>query len=192
MSLEPCIARLCDYIKQGIVLDTVTYETVISHIELCNSLFEKALEPAKCETGAKVSRKEPKCLKCNETDIKLFNRKKTECVPCMSKAGYVKIKAKIEQGKERNILARLSREKCSVCSLIVTRENAQMFDWDHRNPSEKTCAIAKMNYKSDELFVAEIAKCDLTCRNCHSMRTMQQYKDNEIPKRKSTKKSESA
>ena len=62
MSLDPCIARLCDYIKQGIALDTVTYETVISHIKLCNSIFEKALEPAKCETGAKVSRKEPKCL----------------------------------------------------------------------------------------------------------------------------------
>jgi len=191
MSLEPCIARLSEYIKHGVALDTVDYEQVISHIELCNSLFEKALKPAKCETRVKGSQKELKCLKCNEIDPKMFNRKKTECVPCMSKAGYVKIKVKIEKGKERNILARISREKCSVCSLIVTRENAQMFDWDHRNPTEKTHAISRMNCRPDDLFFAEIAKCDLMCKNCHGMRTIQQHKDNEIPKRKSTKKSES-
>ena len=65
MPLEPCIARLSEYIKHGIALDTVDYEQVISHIELCNSLFEKALEYTKCETRVKGSQKELKCLKCN-------------------------------------------------------------------------------------------------------------------------------
>jgi DNA-directed RNA polymerase subunit RPC12/RpoP len=125
-----------------------------------------------------------KCLKCNQTNRSMFNRKKTECTPCMSKVLYGKQKIKIEKGKERNVAARIARGECTVCKLKVTRENALSFDWDHRNPSEKTHQISKMNCKSDELFYSEIAKCDIVCRNCHIIKTQYQFDNNLIPKRK--------
>ena len=143
------------------------------------------------ETSKNIQNKvttDRKCSKCHTTNPKNFNRKKTECTQCMSKAGYEKIKIRLESGKERNIQARLDRKECSVCNLKVERTNAQMFDWDHKNPFEKCFAISKMNYKKDEIFFQEIAKCDLTCRNCHMMRTMSQFQSNEIPKRKSNVK----
>lgn len=185
MALKECIYRLNEYIKQAHTLDKESLEQIVTYINICNDRFAKAFEANNDDAHKKVSLKEHKCLKCNESNPTLFNRKKTECTPCMSKAGYEKIKVKLDQGKERNIIARLSRGKCTVCSLTVVRENAQMFDWDHRDPSDKLYGISRMNYKTDELFITEIAKCDLTCRNCHMMRTMQQHKDNTIPKRNS-------
>ena len=91
---------------------------------------------------------------------------------------------------ELEFFCKSSRQICAKTETIfhAISETQKMRDWDHKNPSEKTHTISKMNYKSDELFFAEIAKCDILCRNCHIMRTMQQYKDDTIPKRKSTKK----
>lgn len=152
-------------------------ETIHHHILSCKTILME-------KNTAKSIKKERKCLKCDTTHPESFNRKNTECIQCMSKAGYEKIKVRLEQGKERNILARISRKECSVCKLKVERENAQMFDWDHRNPSEKTFSVSRMNYKADIAFFAEIEKCELTCKNCHIMRTMDQYKQNTIPKRK--------
>jgi hypothetical protein len=161
-------------------------ETPIELVEMMdamnNALLKYVKEP---ETPVKRGIKEYSCLKCGEKNPEMFNRKKSECTPCISKAGYVKIKVKLDQGKERNVAARLSRVECMHCKLKVTQENALMFDWDHRNPSEKTYTVSRMNYKTDELFNAEIEKCDLVCKNCHILRTMRQHAANEIPKRKS-------
>jgi hypothetical protein len=131
--------------------------------------------------------KDYKCLKCNETNPLMFNRKISECTPCMSKAGYEKIKVKLEKGKERNIMARIAREECACCKLKVTRDNAICFDWDHREPSNKIYPISRMNYKTDELFNVEIEKCDLLCKHCHAVRTKYQFDNNIIMKRKSKK-----
>ena len=158
-------------------------ETITNHILSCKMIIMKNSEQKI------TSKKERKCLKCNTTNPENFNRKKTECIQCMSKAGYEKIKVRLDLGKERNIKARLDRKECSVCNLKVERHNAQMFDWDHKNPAEKHYAISKMNYKEDAIFFEEIAKCDLTCRNCHMMRTMRQFQQNVIPKRLSNVKS---
>jgi hypothetical protein len=158
-------------------LQKETLETIANHILSCKMILTEK------KSTKSIDKKERKCLKCNTTNPENFNRKKTECTQCMSKAGYEKIKVRLDLGKERNIKARLDRKECSVCSLKVERKNAQMFDWDHKNPGEKRYAISKMNYKEDVVFFEEIAKCDLTCRNCHMMRTMNQFKQNTIPKR---------
>lgn len=155
-------------------------EAIVKHIQSSANILTEYIA-----SSATRVKKDRKCQKCNTTNPENFNRKKTECIQCMSKASYEKIKVRLESGKERNILARLERKECSVCKLVVERTNAQMFDWDHRNPSEKQYAISKMNYKEDGLFFEEIAKCDLTCRNCHMMRTMRQFQQNVITKRMS-------
>jgi hypothetical protein len=159
-------------------------EKISNHIESCKMILEEH-----SRNLSHLKKKKRQCLKCKTTDPGKFHRKKSECTPCMSKAGYEKIKIRLNIGKERNVQARLERKECSVCKLQVERQNAQMFDWDHRNPSEKRFAISKMNYKEDAIFFEEIAKCDLTCRNCHMMRTMRQFQENTIPKRQSNLKS---
>lgn len=45
-------------------------------------------------------------------------------------------------------------------------------DFDHRDPKEKCFSIG-VGYRSVSLdaLIAEIAKCDLVCANCHRIRT---------------------
>lgn len=184
MSLLKSFEELVELLKiHEDKLQKETLVTIANHILSCKTILTEN-SPQK-STG----KKERKCLKCNTTNPENFNRKKTECIQCMSKAGYEKIKVRLDAGKERNIQARLDRKECSVCNLKVERQNAQMFDWDHKNPAEKRYAISKMNYKEDSIFFEEITKCDLTCRNCHMMRTMSQFQQNTIPKRLSNVKS---
>ena len=46
-------------------------------------------------------------------------------------------------------------------------------DFDHRDPDSKVNNVARLianNYKMDDVL-AEIAKCDIVCSNCHRKRT---------------------
>jgi hypothetical protein len=57
-------------------------------------------------------------------------------------------------------------------------------DFDHRNPDEKSFAIShKRSLAHREDVIAEIAKCDVVCSNCHRVRTrlraMLKYKPHE-------------
>lgn len=161
--------------------DSEIMDKLTSEITALNeSLMKYILESVKTTRGTM----EYKCVKCNEANPLMFNRKKSECTPCMSKSGYEKQKLVLNKGKERNIQARISRGECTVCKIKVTRENALSFDWDHRDPTEKTHQVSRMNAKKDELFYAEIAKCDLVCRNCHIIKTQHQFDNDLIPKRK--------
>lgn len=156
---------------------------VVDKLRICNNIVGKILESSKPAKTAKVY----KCGTCNETDPKYFNRKITECIQCMSKVAYDKMKPKIETGKQRNITERLKRVECCDCKLKVSHENAQMFDWDHRDPTEKEHNISRLNCKRDSVFYAEILKCDLVCRNCHAIRTKNQFKNNILQKKQPNK-----
>jgi hypothetical protein len=43
-------------------------------------------------------------------------------------------------------------------------------DFHHKDPTEKAFAISRGGGRSRESFLAEIAKCDLLCANCHRKR----------------------
>jgi hypothetical protein len=126
-----------------------------------------------------------KCKECGETHPKYFPKSvKTLCTQCTCKTKYIDtIKPAIEVGKERNVKAKLAREKCKDCNLVITNENSIMFEWDHVNPCNKTFAISKMNMRKDELYYEEIKKCDLVCSNCHSIRTKAHFENNMIRKK---------
>ena len=47
-----------------------------------------------------------------------------------------------------------------------------VMDFDHRDPTEKTYKIAQFVGRMSKLL-AEIAKCDVVCSNCHRIRTWQ-------------------
>jgi hypothetical protein len=48
-----------------------------------------------------------------------------------------------------------------------------MMDFDHRDPSTKGFTVSRMVGRATiEAILAEIAKCDIVCANCHRERTM--------------------
>jgi hypothetical protein len=168
-------------------VDSLT-ETIGKIYTLTNDLTT-VLCTKKCESKpTKVGRYN--CKKCGETREEYFNRKISECIQCMSKVSYAKMIPVIEKGKERNIAARLERGKCHTCESIVTTKNVLSFDWNHRDPTKKSHGISKLNRKSDDVFYAEIAKCDLVCKNCHIYITLDQYKEGLIRKNPTMKERE--
>lgn len=64
---------------------------------------------------------------------------------------------------------------CMDCSRYYP---AECMDFDHRDNEEKLFDISKRAYSGCkwESIVAEIAKCDLVCANCHRIRTKQRKK----------------
>jgi hypothetical protein len=164
-----------------------SHENIINQLKTLNAFIHDTLT----EEIYKKTRKEYKCLKCNETNPIYFYRKVSECTQCINSAAYNNVvKQKLEQGKERNIQARIARGECFDCKLVVTRENSSGFDWDHRDPKLKSFPVSRANYKKDEIFQEEIAKCDLVCKMCHMKRTQYQFDMNIIEKKKSKKEKE--
>lgn len=52
------------------------------------------------------------------------------------------------------------------------REHPAALDFDHRDPTAKRMSsIAKHLTRRWEVVLAEIAKCDVVCANCHRIRT---------------------
>jgi hypothetical protein len=47
-------------------------------------------------------------------------------------------------------------------------------DFDHRDPAVKSFAIGPSLTRNRAAVVAEIAKCDVVCANCHRLRTERQ------------------
>lgn len=46
-------------------------------------------------------------------------------------------------------------------------------DFDHHDPSTKVRAVTRMIYGSTDRMLAEAAKCDIVCANCHRLRTFE-------------------
>ena len=68
-----------------------------------------------------------------------------------------------------DVLNGLRRVPCADCR---RRFPPQMMDFDHRDPSTKSFALSgKVQLKSEETLLCEVAKCDVVCSNCHRNRT---------------------
>jgi len=51
-------------------------------------------------------------------------------------------------------------------------ENAAALDFDHIDPSEKAGTIARMFTYTRQRLLAELAKCEVRCANCHRIKTV--------------------
>lgn len=58
--------------------------------------------------------------------------------------------------------------KCFDCGISGP---PYMFDFDHRNPEEKSFTISQSRVANLALMLEEVKKCDLVCANCHRVRT---------------------
>ena len=117
-----------------------------------------------------------RCARCKDVKpLKQFHVKggnrvrenHSYCVQCKREI----VAANNARGRRRNKDAKLDRVACHDCGLVVTEETTHRFDWDHRDPSQKSFTIGTGILKSDHAFYAEVAKCDLVCKICHSDRT---------------------
>jgi hypothetical protein len=116
------------------------------------------------------------------------NKRHNHCKACYgnsrrSKEHYAKYKDEyLKRAASRN--ARIREEnftsmrqylKDKVC-LDCGETDPVVFEFDHRNPSEKKYGISKMmpsyNWPS---ILTEIEKCDVVCANCHKRRTAKQF-----------------
>jgi hypothetical protein len=67
-----------------------------------------------------------------------------------------------------DILDQLRSVPCADCG---GRFPPCAMDFDHRDPSTKTLAVTRLINRSYVTLMAEVAKCDIVCANCHHLRT---------------------
>lgn len=69
---------------------------------------------------------------------------------------------------QRALLAELKRVPCSDCGGTF---DPVCMDFDHREGERKVLHVSGLVGYADDLLLAEIAKCDVVCSNCHRLRT---------------------
>ncbi len=74
---------------------------------------------------------------------------------------------------QRALRARIAEIKLAAgCIDCGYWEHAEALDFDHRPGEEKVRNVSQMTSNASwERIVAEIAKCDVVCANCHRVRT---------------------
>ena len=71
--------------------------------------------------------------------------------------------------------------KAGACTDCGLRYPPYVMDFDHRPGEEKLFTIGTGVTRSDAAILAEIAKCDLVCANCHRVRTYQRLHPESAP-----------
>jgi hypothetical protein len=70
---------------------------------------------------------------------------------------------------QAGLLDRLRHVPCTDCGRCF---RACTMDFDHRDPAEKRYTVTRMIGRAGTArILAEVAKCDIVCANCHRLRT---------------------
>ena len=93
----------------------------------------------------------------------------------------VGVSARIEEKRaywkaNTDLLAKLRDVPCLDCG---RRFPFYVLQFDHRDPTEKRYTVSQMiSHAGPETILAEVAKCDIVCANCHRDRTYRRRKAN--------------
>lgn len=87
------------------------------------------------------------------------------CDPCRD---AVQDEHRQRADKARELIATAKNRPCTDCGGTFP---LVCMDFDHRDPSTKLFTIAAGLQRSHASLLAEIAKCDVVCSNCHRVRT---------------------
>lgn len=74
--------------------------------------------------------------------------------------------------KARKLIAAAKDRPCADCGGTFP---LVCMDFDHRDPAAKLYTISNGLQRSHASLIAEIAKCDVICSNCHRIRTAGQH-----------------
>ena len=102
------------------------------------------------------------------------------CACCHAIDGY-KPPSKVKPGTKLINNAKLGRRKCTDCHRRVISGLEIMFDFDHIPGSTKIDKVSNLVNFRPAIIMAEIAKCELRCRNCHRIVTHYTRKGIPVP-----------
>jgi predicted Zn-ribbon and HTH transcriptional regulator len=88
--------------------------------------------------------------------------------PEKSKAIRARSNHKITSARRRLLDSIKLERGCTDCGYNLAPE---ALHFDHREPKEKSFTISNSLTTSWEVILAEIAKCDVRCANCHAIRS---------------------
>jgi hypothetical protein len=88
-------------------------------------------------------------------------------------------RGKVRQAATLEFLRDLRRRPCADCGQTFA---PWVMDFDHRDPKTKSFSLAagKVLLKPRDILLAEIAKCDIVCANCHAIRTYNWIKSEDV------------
>jgi hypothetical protein len=104
----------------------------------------------------------------------------SRCKPCRAVVDHARYEAKVgrsvsrhpqrsEPGRKAWLISLKAGKPCTDCGRIFPH---QVMQWDHRPGTEKLGEISgPLKKQPRDDILAEIAKCDLVCTNCHGIRT---------------------
>jgi hypothetical protein len=70
--------------------------------------------------------------------------------------------------RQRKILDDAKSVPCMDCGIL---HSPYIMDFDHRDGAEKLFNVSSGFKRAKHIVLAEIAKCDIVCSNCHRYRT---------------------
>ena len=90
----------------------------------------------------------------------------------------IKLDATFRRTRDQAIVdeEKLRRGSCVSCGTTVTPEDLIIFDFDHRDRSDKTDNVSRLKgrHTDSSRLVEEMAKCDLLCCLCHRRKTFEE------------------
>lgn len=115
---------------------------------------------------AEVAKCDIVCANCHRVRTRETERSRPRRAPSSSPALIRKLRAWREQAA---LLDHLRNLPCADCG---RRFPACAMDFDHRDRRTKLHTVTRMvGRASTEAILAEVAKCDIVCANCHRVRT---------------------
>ena len=98
------------------------------------------------------------------------NGLQADCTECTN------TRAKEYRQASRNRVAEYKMSKGCECCVFIAVHSCQL-DLDHINPTDKTYRGDHKSYDAGwswERIELELAKCTVTCKNCHALRTYEE------------------
>lgn len=88
----------------------------------------------------------------------------------MRDSGLEAVYAQRFRGKRREWIWSFKKRPCEDCGVTYP---PYVMQFDHRDPAEKKFNLSTGEKHTRQEVLAEIAKCDVVCANCHAARTFE-------------------
>lgn len=102
----------------------------------------------------------------------------SHCSACVNVKNRLAWSDQDRHGKKRRQVSKIAQNTAIIhaaknrpCMDCGIQYPPYVMDLDHRDPGQKLFTVAQIRAGSSEKLLAEIAKCDVVCANCHRIRT---------------------
>ena len=117
---------------------------------------------------AEIAKCDIVCANCHRMRTQIQQRERLAALgPSAAKSRYIAA-ARERWRAHGRLLDRLKDVPCADCR---GQFRSCAMDFDHRDPTTKRSAVARLVSQSVDRILAEVAKCDIVCANCHRART---------------------